>query len=47
MHSSFVRHKIYNQRTATERINNRILNDYGLHHMMIHGKVNYTFFTES
>lgn len=28
--------KIYNQRTATERINNRILNDYGLHRMFIH-----------
>lgn len=37
--------KIYNQRTATERINNRILNDYGLHRMMIHGKVHYSFFT--
>lgn len=37
--------KIYNQRTATERINNRILNDYGLHRMMIHGKVRYSFFT--
>lgn len=37
--------KIYNQRTATERINNRILNDYGLHRMMIHGKKHYSFFT--
>ncbi len=35
--------KIYNQRTATERINNRILNNYGLHSMMIHGKKHYSF----
>lgn len=35
--------KIYNQRTATERINNRILNDYGLHRMMIHTKEHYSF----
>lgn len=37
--------KIYNQRTATERINNRILNDYGLHQMIIHGKKHYSFLT--
>ncbi len=37
--------KIYNQRTATERINNRILNDYGLHRMMIHTKKHYSFLT--
>ena len=37
--------KIYNQRTATERINNRILNDYGLHRMMIHTKKHYSFMT--
>ena len=37
--------KIYNQRTATERINNRILNDYGLHRMMIHTKEHYSFMT--
>ncbi|CAK7044547.1 MAG: hypothetical protein BACD_02288 [Bacteroides rodentium] len=30
--------EIYNQRTATERINNRILNDHGLHRMVLHGK---------
>lgn len=35
--------KIYNQRTATERINNRILNDYGLHRMIIHRKEHYSF----
>ena len=37
--------KIYNQRTATERINNRILNVYGLHKMKIHTKEHYAFFT--
>lgn len=37
--------KIYNQRTATERINNRILNDYGLHRMILHGKPRYSFMT--
>jgi hypothetical protein len=37
--------KIYNQRTATERINNRILNDYGLHRLMIHRKSHYSFLT--
>lgn len=37
--------KIYNQRTATERINNRILNDYGLHRLMIHRKEHYSFLT--
>lgn len=37
--------KIYNQRTATERINNRILNNYGLHKMKIHTKKHYAFFT--
>lgn len=36
---------IYKQRTATERINNRILNDYGLHRMMIHTKKHYSFMT--
>ena len=35
--------KIYSQRTATERINNRILNDYGLHRMMIRTKEHYSF----
>ena len=28
--------QIYKQRTCTERINNRILNDYGLHRMVLH-----------
>lgn len=37
--------KIYHQRTATERINNRILNDYGLHRLMIHRKEHYSFLT--
>ena len=37
--------KIYSQRTAAERINNRILNDYGLHRMKIHRKEHYSFFT--
>ena len=36
---------VYNDRTSTERINNRILNDYGLHAMRIHGKDHYSFFT--
>lgn len=36
---------IYKQRTATERINNRILNDYGLHQLMIHRKEHYSFMT--
>ncbi len=37
--------KIYNQRTATERLNNRILNDYCLHRLRIHRKEHYSFFT--
>ena len=37
--------KIYSQRTATERINNRILNDYGLHRLRIHRKEHYSFLT--
>ena len=37
--------KIYNQRTSTERINNRILNDYGLYRMFIHTKKHYSFMT--
>ena len=36
---------IYKQRTATERINNRILNDYGLQRMKIHTKKHYSFIT--
>ncbi len=37
--------KIYNNRTASERINNRILNDYKLHAMRIHFKEHYSFIT--
>lgn len=37
--------KIYNNRTSCERINNRILNDYGLHSMHIHTKKHYSFMT--
>jgi hypothetical protein len=36
---------VYKVRTCSERINNRILNDYGLHAMGIHGKKRYSFFT--
>lgn len=36
--------KIYNNRTGSERVNNRILNDYHLHDMRIHGKKRYSFF---
>lgn len=35
----------YNTRTCSERINNRILNDYHLHDMKIRGKKRYSFFT--
>lgn len=37
--------KIYNQRTATERVNNQILNVYGLHRMKIHTRKHYSFLT--
>jgi len=37
--------KIYNNRTASERINNRILNNYKLHSMRIHFKGHYSFMT--
>lgn len=37
--------EIYKIRTCSERINNRILNDYGLHDMGIHSKKRYSFFT--
>jgi len=37
--------KTYNNRTGSERVNNRILNDYKLHSMRIHGKKRYSFFT--
>ena len=35
----------YKTRTCSERVNNRVLNDYGLHQMRIHGKKRYSFFT--
>ncbi len=35
----------YKNRTCTERVNNRILNNYGLHAMMIHTKQHYSFLT--
>jgi len=37
--------KVYNNRTGSERVNNRILNDYHLHSMRIHGKKRFSFFT--
>lgn len=37
--------KIYNNRTSTERINNRVLNDYNLQNMRIRGNSKYAFFT--
>ena len=37
--------QIYNNRTGSERVNNRILNDYHLHDMKIHGRKRYSFFT--
>jgi hypothetical protein len=37
--------EIYKTRTCSERVNNRILNHYGLHAMRIHGKKRYSFFT--
>lgn len=36
--------RIYNNRTGSERVNNRILNDYHLHDMRIHSKKRYSFF---
>ena len=36
---------VYKCRTSCERINNRILNDYRLHEMRIHGKKRYSFLT--
>jgi len=36
--------RIYNNRTASERVNNRILNDYHLHDMRIHTRKRYSFF---
>lgn len=37
--------EIYKARTSSERINNRILNDYHLHNMKIRSKKRYSFFT--
>lgn len=37
--------KTYNQRTAAERINNRLLNDYNLESMRIRSKKRYSFFS--
>ena len=36
--------KIYNNRTSSERVNDRVLNDYHLHQMGIHTRKRYTFF---
>lgn len=36
--------KTYNNRTSSERVNNRILNDYHLHDMNILSKKRYSFF---
>nr|WP_278286362.1 transposase [Clostridium putrefaciens] len=36
---------IYKTRTCSERINNRILNDYRIHSLRIHGKERYSFMT--
>lgn len=37
--------EIYKTRTCSERVNNRILNNYNLHSARIHGKKRYSFFT--
>jgi len=37
--------KLYNERTACERINNRILNDYCLQHLKIRGRDHFSSFT--
>lgn len=37
--------KIYKTRTCSERINNRILNDYKIHSVKVHGKKRYSFMT--
>ena len=36
---------IYKIRTCSERINNRILNDYKIHSLRIRGKKHYSFMT--
>lgn len=35
--------KIYSERTACERVNNRVLNDYCLQHLKIHGRDHFSF----
>ena len=37
--------KIYSERTACERVNNRVLNDYCLQHIKIRGKDHFSFWT--
>lgn len=37
--------KIYSERTACERVNNRVLNDYCLQHLKIRGKDHFSFWT--
>ncbi|ETJ35164.1 hypothetical protein Q604_UNBC10438G0001, partial [human gut metagenome] len=37
--------EIYKTRTCSERINNRILNDYKIHSLKIRGKKRYSFMT--
>ena len=37
--------EVYKKRTCSERINNRILNNYGLHSIRIHGFDHYSFMT--
>lgn len=37
--------KIYKTRTSSERINNRILNDYKIHSLRVRGKKRYSFMT--
>ena len=36
--------QIYKNRTSTERINNRVLNNYNLQHMRIYNKAKHAFF---
>lgn len=37
--------KIYSERTACERVNNRVLNDYCLQHLKIRGRDHFSFWT--
>ena len=36
---------IYSERTACERVNDRVLNDYSLQQLMIRGKDHFSFWT--